>query len=98
MHLLNGNIGIFFPWADGIGTLGIKLGRFYCDIYWMNWPRPNLDDQDNVAGWDYRWSDLIPSGIYTRLPWFKAGDRIIGGGQYRLWFKRFWRGFRRQGA
>jgi hypothetical protein len=95
MRLFNNAIGIFAPWGDGIGTLGIKLGRFYADIFWSNWPMKEVDEEGVVES-TYTWRDYLPSGIYLRAPWFIVGDNLFGGGQYYLWFRRFWRGFQRK--
>lgn len=27
-------IAFYAPWAQGHGTLGIRIGRFYADLYW----------------------------------------------------------------
>lgn len=27
-------IAFYSPWGNGHGVLGIKLGRFYADVYW----------------------------------------------------------------
>lgn len=81
--------GIYFPWGRGIGTLGIKLGRFYSDLFWSDWPRDFGEVLDSPAR-------LMPAGIYLRAPWFQFRGRIVGGGQYYLRFRQFWRGFRRK--
>lgn len=86
------NVGIYFPWSTGIGTLGIKLGRAYADIFWMNWSLLSDDSGEMtirsvVSGWRY----LFPSGIYFRLPWVTIRGKLIGGSNGRIYFRRFWR-------
>lgn len=83
--------GIFAPWGDGIGTLGIMLGRFYADIFWSNWPMATVDDAGVVELYDASWRDYIPSGLYVRLPWCIFRGNVIGGRAFRIYFRRPWR-------
>lgn len=89
-------VKVMAPWGDGLGTMGLKVGRFYADIFWSDWSS-FLDDDGNFSLRQVisAPSRLIPSGIFVRLPWVCHGERIIGGGGYHFFFRRFWRGFRR---
>lgn len=94
---LGKHLGLFFPWSDGIGTVGIKVGRFYADIFWSDWSSLQNDEGYTSLSCMMAYpSCLLPSGIYLRMPWFQVRSRIVGGGQYYLFFRRFWRGFKRR--